>query len=201
MNNLSAKFIPVALLGLVTSSLLGGSTPYMLTSTQGGPIQDELDGNVSFAQADLSEALSFETVVEDISFSNRGSQWLTDSGEDMFPKGSPMAVVRFKVTNISSTNLDLFGLHIKAWYEGSENLASSVLPVSEAPHAKLGYPEYLVDRFPANVDEWILQPGQSLVFAESFYTEGDKLLNITVSTPNPVGQKKAVTSETFSLAI
>ena len=203
MNSLPKKFVPVALLGVLTSSLLYGCIPYTVTSAQGGPVSDAIGSVISFAEAQLSESLSFETVIVDVKTSSRSSFWLSDSNDDKFPRGTKVAVVKFVVTNNSTKPVDVFGLYVKAWFEGSDRLASPVTPAKDAPHAEQGYPEYLIDLFNPESDTWIIPAGESLTFAESFYVEGDADLNVSVVAPerDDVTDTQLTSSEVFRLVI
>jgi len=201
MVNVSKRLMPVALMGLLTSSLLYGSAPYLITSAQGGPLSDELGGVISFAQAQVNKSLAFEAAVVHRTSSTGHSFWLNDNEEDKFPRGTNIAVVQFTVTNNSDKDVDLFGLYVKASFEGTDELAATVTPVKEAPHVKMGYPAYLIDQFDINEDAWILPAGESLNFAESFYVQGTKVLNVSVVAPerDDVTDTKTVSSESFSL--
>jgi len=191
MNSFTRKLIPVALMGLVTSSMM---SPYIITSVQGGPVSDEIGGVLSFGETELNEKMKFQAVVKSITQTDHASLWLTSSGEDRFPKGSKAAVVEFTITNNSDEDIDVFGMFIKAWFGESQNLASPVLPVKLAEHTKQGYPEYVVDLF--DTDNWIVEPGKSLTFADTFYVETNNTLHLTVTVPQPEG---TAVSETFLL--
>lgn len=204
MNSVSKKFVPVALLGLLTSSLLYGVIPYTVTSAEGGPVSDVIGSVISFAEAKLSDTLSFETVVISTQQSTRGSVWLReDNNEDRFPRGSQIAVVKFVVYNNSDKPVDVFGLFVKAWFEGSSKLAAPVVSSEDSPHVKLGYPEYLIDLFGTSSDSWVIPAGESIVFAESFYVEEGSDLKVSVVTSELGETKKGkpVTSEVFTLGI
>jgi hypothetical protein len=203
MNSVSKKFVPVALWGLLTSSLLYGCIPYTVTSVQGGPVSDAIGSVISFAEAQLSEDLSFEAIVVDVQNSAHSSFWLKeDSDEDKFPRGSKIVVVKFAVHNNSEKPIDVYRLFVKAWFEGTDNLAAPVIPTQEAPHVKLGYPEYLIDLFGSSTDSWIIPAGESLVFAESFHVEGNSELNVSIITPEQDKAKEGKsTSEIFKLVV
>jgi hypothetical protein len=180
MSDITKLFMPVTLINKMTSFNLYGVQEYTLTSTEGGPVQDELGGVISFAEANLTNALSFEAVLVDVTPSTEPSAWL---------KG----------------DVDVYGLYVKAWFDHSERLASPVLPIAESPHVKAGYPAYLVDLFEMNDDQWILAAGHSMTFADSFYIEREgELLNVNVIAPDCSKQgndeDKFTSSSTFQLA-
>jgi hypothetical protein len=207
MSDITKLFMPVTLINKMTSFNLYGVQEYTLTSTEGGPVQDELGGVISFAEANLTNALSFEAVLVDVTPSTEPSAWLkgdTDD-EDAFPRGTKIAVVKFTITNNSDKDVDVYGLYVKAWFDHSERLASPVLPIAESPHVKAGYPAYLVDLFEMNEDQWILAAGHSMTFADSFYIEREgELLNVNVIAPDCSKQgndeDKFTSSSTFQLA-
>jgi hypothetical protein len=191
MNSFTRKLIPVALIGMMTSSMM---SPYIITSVQGGPISDEIGGVLSFAETELNNKMKFQAAVKSVTHTDHSSLWLTSTGEDRFPKGSKAAVVEFTITNNSDEDVDVFGMFIKAWFGDSQNLASPVLPVKKAEHVKQGYPEYIVDLF--STDSWVIKPGKSLTFADTFYVEEDNMLHLTVTIPQANSQ---AVSETFTL--
>lgn len=207
MSDITKLFVPVTLINKMISFNLYGVQEYTLTSTEGGPVQDALGGVLSFAEANLTNALSFEAVLVDVAPSTEPSAWLKGDSddEDAFPRGTKIAVVKFTITNNSDKDVDVYGLYVKAWFDHSERLASPVLPVAQAPHVKAGYPAYLVDLFEMNEDQWILAAGHSITFADSFYIEGEgELLNVNVIAPDcskqGMDEDKFTSSSTFQLA-
>lgn len=167
-------------------------------------MKDELGEIVSISEAPFNGLLSYEAVVIDTSDALYGSLWqITDKDlqpMDAFPLGSKTVSVKFTLTNNSTEPVDVYGLFIKGWYEDSEWLASPVIPTSKAKHVELGYPEYLVDYFGHDNNEWIIPPNQSLEFAETFYIDDeDKALNLEIVIPSKQGNNDNPGSVGFKL--
>ena len=192
MSNFRLSALPLTLAALMTSTLVYGAAPYTIASSHGGPVKDELGEIVSLAEAPLNKLL-------------HGSLWqLTgddlSSRSDAFPIGSKTVTVKFTLTNITNEPVDIYGLFIKGWYENSEWLASPVTPTSKAKHVELGYPEHLVDYFGLNSDEWMVQPKQSVSFAETFYVDNeDEPLNLEIIIPKKGESKDFTVSAAFKL--
>lgn len=199
MRQISKKFIPVAFIGLITSSLLYGTNPYVITSAQGGPLEDELDGVISFAQAQLIKGVSFEAKILDIVTSHTESGWLNEKDQDAYPPGTKIAVVEFTLHNTTDKDVDIFGLFVKAWFENDEQLAAPVTPIKNAPHVQAGYPEYLLDVFNTDKDSWVIPAGEKVTFADSYHIPStpEPSLNVQIVLPQT---GKTDTSHVFKLA-
>lgn len=144
---------------------------------------------MSISESSLNQALSYEAVVINTSDTLQGSRWqLTDDSlssiRDAFPMGSKTVTVKFCITNNSEEPVDIYGLYVKGWFEDSEWLASPVTPTQNAKHVELGYPEYLVDLFGHDADQWIIEPNQTIHFAETFYIDSETSpLNLEIILP------------------
>lgn len=202
----------MTVVSLLTSTLLYGATPYMVTSTQGGPVKDELGGILSFAESSLNETLTYEATIIDVSDRYQNSLWyvtpsVTDLKEgtvvkktDAFPIGSKTCTVKFTVTNNAMTDMNIYRLFVKGWFEGSKWLASPVVPASTSKHVELGYKEYLVDHFGSDANEWIIPAGQSVTFAETFHIDDeDAPLNIQIIIPKEGEEKDFAVLDAFQL--
>ncbi len=196
MNNyVMKKLIPVALVTLLTSTFLYGTTPYTITSVTGGPIKDEIGGVLSVAETPTHNKLLFSAEVVKKFRALTNSVWLDESNNPMFPFGSELCVVKYTVTNNSDEDMNIYGMYIKAVFENNHMLAANQLPAEDAEHVKMGYLPYLIDHFGENANEWVLKPGQSVSFAETYYVENPKL-NVSFIYPNAAGEKS---SEDFKL--
>jgi hypothetical protein len=189
----------------MTSTLVYGAAPYTIASSHGGPVKDELGEIVSLAEAPLNKLLYYEAVVINTSDTLHGSLWQLTGDDlssltDAFPLGSKTVTVKFTLTNITNEPVDIYGLFIKGWYENSEWLASPVTPTSKAKHVELGYPEHLVDYFGLNSNKWMVQPKQSVSFAETFYVDNeDEPLNLEIIIPKKGESKDFTVSAAFKL--
>lgn len=205
MRSFKISALPLTLTALMTSTLVYGAAPYTISSANGGPVKDELGEIVSISESSLSTALLYEAVIINTSDTLNGSLWQVNGNDlkthvDAFPLGSKTVTVKFTLTNSSNTPVDIYGLFVKGWYENSEWLASPVLPVTSAKHVELGYPAYLVDYFGLDSDEWVINPNQSVTFAETFYVDSeDEPLNLQLIVPEKGEEKNFTVSASFSL--
>jgi hypothetical protein len=205
MRSLKISALPLTLTALMTSTLVYGAAPYTISSANGGPVKDELGEIVSISESSLSTALLYEAVIINTSDTLQGSLWQVSEDYhktqiDAFPLGSKTVTVKFTLTNTSNLPVNIYGLFVKGWYENSEWLASPVLPVTSAKHVELGYPAYLVDYFGLEADEWIIEPNQSVTFAETFYVDNeDEPLNLQLIVPEKGEEKNFTVSASFSL--
>lgn len=205
MRSFKISALPLTLTALMTSTLVYGAAPYTISSANGGPVKDELGEIVSISESSLSTALIYEAVIINTSDTLHGSLWQRNEDDltslvDAFPLGSKTVTVKFTLTNTSNLPVDIYGLFVKGWYENSEWLASPVLPVSSAKHVELGYPAYLVDYFGLESDEWIVEPNQSVTFAETFYVDDeDEPLNLQLIVPEKGEEKNFTVSASFRL--
>lgn len=205
MRSFKISALPLTLTALMTSTLVYGAAPYTISSANGGPVKDELGEIVSISESSLSTALIYEAVIINTSDTLHGSLWQHSEDDlislvDAFPLGSKTVTVKFTLTNTSSHPVDIYGLFVKGWYENSEWLASPVLPVSSAKHVELGYPAYLVDYFGLEANEWIVEPNQSVTFAETFYVDDeDEPLNLQLIVPEKGEEKNFTVSASFRL--
>lgn len=205
MRSFKISALPLTLTALMTSTLVYGAAPYTIASVNGGPVKDELGEIVSIAESSLSNALIYEAVIINTSDTLQGSLWQVTEDDlrtqvDAFPMGSKTVTVKFTLTNTSSVPVDIYGLFVKGWYENSDWLASPVLPVTSAKHVELGYPAYLVDHFGLDSDEWIIQPNQSVSFAETLYVDKeDAPLNLQLIAPEKGEEKNFTVSASFQL--
>ena len=205
MRSFKISALPLTLTALMTSTLVYGAAPYTISSANGGPVKDELGEIVSISESSLSTALIYEAVIINTTDTLQGSLWQRNEDDltslvDAFPLGSKTVTVKFTLTNTSNLPVDIYGLFVKGWYENSEWLASPVLPVSSAKHVELGYPAYLVDYFGLEADEWIVEPNQSVTFAETFYVDDeDEPLNLQLIVPERGEEKNFTVSASFRL--
>jgi hypothetical protein len=205
MRSFKISALPLTLTALMTSTLVYGAAPYTISSANGGPVKDELGEIVSISESSLSTALIYEAVIINTSDTLQGSLWQRNEDDltslvDAFPLGSKTVTVKFTLTNTSNLPVDIYGLFVKGWYENSEWLASPVLPVSSAKHVELGYPAYLVDYFGLEANEWIVEPNQSVTFAETFYVDDeDEPLNLQLIVPEKGEEKNFTVSASFRL--
>lgn len=205
MRSLKISALPLTLTALMTSTLVYGAAPYTISSANGGPVKDELGEIVSISESSLSTALLYEAVIINTSDTLQGSLWQVSENDlktqvDAFPLGSKTVTVKFTLTNTSNLPVNIYGLFVKGWYENSEWLASPVLPVTSAKHVELGYPAYLVDYFGLEADEWIIEPNQSVTFAETFYVDNEEEpLNLQLIVPEKGEEKNFTVSASFSL--
>ena len=205
MRSFKLSALPLTLAALMTSTLVYGAAPYTVASADGGPVKDELGEIVSISEAPLNQLLFYEAVVINTSDALHGSLWQVTGDDlasvtDAFPIGSKTVTVKFTLTNTSTIPVDIYGLFIKGWYENSEWLASPVTPSRSAKHVELGYPEYLVDYFGLNSDQWIIEPGKSVTFAETFYVDNeDEPLTLQIIIPKKGEEKDFTVSGSFQL--
>ena len=189
----------------MTSTLVYGAAPYTIASTDGGPVKDELGEIVSISEAQINKVLYYEAAVINTSDTLQGSLWQLHRDDlsslvDAFPLGSKTVTVKFTITNTANFPVDIYGLFIKGWYENSEWLASPVTPVSSSKHVELGYPEYLVDYFGLDSDQWIVEPEQRITFAETFYVDNeDEPLTLEIIIPKKGEDKNFTVSAVFQL--
>lgn len=189
------KLIPVTLVTLLTSSFLYGTPSYTITSVTGGPIKDEIGGVLSAAETTSQNKLLFSAEVLKKIRALNSSVWTDENNNPMFPFGSELCVVKYTVMNNSTETIDLFGMYIKAVFNNKEMLAANHLPPDEAEHVRMGYPPFLIDHFGEDATQWLLQPGESLSFAETYYVEDPKL---TVQFVYPKNEK-GTASQQFHL--
>lgn len=205
MKSFKISTLPLTLATLVSSTLMYGAAPYTITSAQGGPVKDELGEIVSISESKLNNQLFYEAVIINTSDALHGSLWQVADDDmtsltDAFPIGSKTVTVKFTITNHNSIPMDIYGLFIKGWYENSEWLASPVTPVNKAKHVELGYPEYLVDYFGLDKDQWIIEPGEQVSFAETFYVDSeDEPLTLELILPEKGESKNFNVSASFQL--
>lgn len=207
MISFKLRSIPLALASLTTSTLMYGAAPYTIASSGGGPVKDDLGEIISISEAPLNNALSYEAIVVNTADTMHGSLWQTTGHDkdnltaatDAFPIGSRTVTIQFTITNNSMSPVDIYGLHIRGWYEGSKWLASPVTPTNKAKHVEMGYPEYLLDIFGLEKDEWIIPPNETVVFAETFYADNDAPLNLQIILPQKDGNSEGLVSANFQL--
>lgn len=184
------KLIPVTLVTLLTSSFLYGTPSYTITSVTGGPIKDEMGGVLSVAETTNQNKLLFSAEVLKKFRALSSSTWMDENNNPMFPFGSELCVVKYTVMNNSDETIDLFGMYIKAVFNNKGLLAANHLPAEEAEHVKMGYPPYLIDHFGEDSTQWLLKPGESLSFAETYYVEDPKL-TVQFIYPNSKNEKES----------
>lgn len=191
-------FIPQALIDFLTSKKMFGTDDYLIATEKGTPLQDETPtGSIGYTDIALTDELHFTSRIVHSDISERDSQWVDEEKRPLYKAGTPTRTISFAVTNVTTKPVNVTNMFIKAWYDDSTWLACPVTPSQNAAHLKLGYPEHLIDLFPV-YGEWVIQPNQSIVFAETFYdAEDNHTLNLRLIIPEESGT--LITSQPFSL--
>lgn len=115
-------------------------------------------------------SFDFSSRIVGTSTSSVPSGWLDEDKNEMFPAGSKQVVVEHYVENISDKTSTLTGLYSLGKFAGTDHYSAVDLNSVNPAHVKLGYSKELEDQF-AGSDEWFVQPGGTIRYAETLYAE------------------------------
>lgn len=190
MRHLPKKLIPFALLTLLSSSFLYGTTTYLVTTKYGGPLQDEYE--IISRNETENRTLHITSTIFNEQRTTQPSEWTDDQNNDLFPPGSRTVIVLFTLMNVSTEPVNLYDMTITANFKDSAYHAAAQTPSEDAAHTRFGFPAQYSDLYDKTTN-WILKPGQYVQFAETYYTEPSNELQISLHIP------ESNTEERFTL--
>lgn len=143
------------------------------------PSVDEINGEL-LGEGTTAEGLKIEvfSVGEIITTEDSGYQF--EDGSEGYPAGTTVELLVYRITNTSTTELDIFGISTATskFYESGYYAYTDF--DADAQIEQEGYPTDLYEKYGFDSDTWPLAPNETVIFGEGWYHSPDRDGDLTL---------------------